>query len=87
MKAKWKLREVLEEEGVSVSRLAAEMAATSRSTAPAKRPALYSITSKDESKRPTRVSFDLLSEIGGALRRLTGRKVEVGELVVFEESE
>lgn len=87
MKVEWRLRELLEREGIKVATLAAQMAAVSPGSAPpSKRPALYNITSLDPEQRPERVTFQLLAEIGAALRVLTGRRVEVGELLEFRET-
>lgn len=77
----WKLKEVLERHELSVYALSEHMGGEQGGAS--KRPGLYAITSSDAAKRPTRVSFDLLSGILTSLNELTGRDHSVGDVLEF----
>lgn len=81
MPVAWKLKEVLERHDLSVYALAEQMGGMSG--AASKRPGLYAITSPDPAKRPTRVSFELLSELLTALGELTGREHTISDVLEF----
>ena len=82
MPVEWKLKELLEQHGLSVYALADCMGGGA-GRGNAKRPNLYAITSADPDKRPTRVSFDLLSEMLTCLFQLTGRRYGISDVLSF----
>lgn len=75
MAIQWKLKELLEAEGQTVYALADKMGGATR------RPNLYTITSPDPSKRPTRVGFPLLDSILTGLKELTGKDFSVADII------
>ena len=77
----WTLKELLEHHGLSVYALAEHMGGAAGGAS--KRPGLYAITSSDPSKRPSRVSFDLLSELLTALNELTGMAHDIQDVLRF----
>ncbi len=82
MPVEWKLKELLDQHGLSVYALADCMGGgVGRGNA--KRPNLYAITSADPEKRPTRVSFDLLSEMLTCLPKLTGEQYGISDVLSF----
>lgn len=75
MAVQWRLRELLEAEGITAYALAEQMGGATR------RPTLYAITSPDVNKRPRRVGFPLLEDILVGLKALSGKDFSVGDLV------
>lgn len=80
MAIEWRLRELLEEEGVTAYGLAEKMGGATR------RPTLYAITSPDVTKRPARVGFPLLEDILRGLKELTGKDFSVADLIESDQA-
>lgn len=81
MPVEWKLKELLEQHGLSVYALAGQMGGAAGGSA--RRPNLYAINSPDPDKRPSRVSFELLSEVLTSLGELTGRAYTISDVLTF----
>lgn len=79
MPVQWKLKELLEREGVTAYALAEKMGGATR------RPTLYAITSPDTSKRPVKVGFQLLDDILVGLKGVTGRQFSVSDIIESSE--
>ena len=75
MPARWKLRELLEAEGVTAYALAEKMGGAKR------RPLIYSIVSPNPAKRPENPGFKLLEEILQALEGIKGKHFELDDLI------
>lgn len=75
MAVQWRLRELLDSEGVTAYALAEKMGGATR------RPTLYAITSPDVAKRPARVGFPLLEDILAGLKELTGKDFSVSDII------
>lgn len=74
-RVRWKLREYLEIHGITAYQLGKEMGGQTRM------PNLYRVMSAAEG--PSRVDLDTLGEIIEVLRRLTGKKVSVCDLLEY----
>lgn len=81
MPIEWKLKEVLENCGLSVYALAERMGGAAGGAS--KRPGLYAITSSDPARRPSKVSFDLLSELLTSLSELTTTPQTIEDVLTF----
>ena len=77
MSVRWRLKETLEEAGLTVYALGEKMGGATR------RPALYAITATDPMRRPRRVSFELLEDVIEALSSLTGREYKLCDLLEY----
>lgn len=75
MPVKWKLKELLEREGVTAYALADKMGGATR------RPALYAITSPNPEKRPEKVGFEFLDHLMTSLEAMTGKHYEITDVV------
>ena len=75
MPARWKLRELLKQEGVTAYALADRMGGSNR------RPLIYSIISPDPTKRPENPGFKLLEDILVALEATTGKHFEMSDII------
>jgi hypothetical protein len=81
VRIEWKLKNVLENSGVSVYALARAMGNQTHAVK------LYRITSPNPDKRPRRIDFDTLEQIIPALSNLTGGTVTPNDLLeVIEET-
>ncbi len=85
MPVRWKLKELLDREGLNVNRLSLEMAGEKGPEA--KRPQLYAITSPNAEKRPKRVEFAYLDEVLQAMKRITGKSYQLGDLLEYVEGQ
>lgn len=85
MPVRWKLKELLEAEGLNVNRLSIEMAGEKGPEA--KRPQLYALTSPAVEKRPKRVEFAYLDEVLQAMKRITGKSYTLTDLLEYVEAE
>ena len=79
---RWKLRELLDQEGVTVMALSEVMPGDSKPAS--RRPQLYTITSTDPAKHPKRVEFDFLNGVLQGLQILKGRTFTLAELLDYQ---
>lgn len=82
---RWKLRELLEREEVSVMQLSEHMPSNSKPES--LRVQLYTVTSPDPSKHPKRVEFAFLYSILEGLRSLKERRFELSDLLDYRTEE
>ena len=79
---RWKLRELLEQEGVTVMQLSENMPSASK---PASlRVQLYTITSPDPAKHPKRMEFEFVNSILGGLMLLKGREFNLSDVLEYQ---
>lgn len=76
---KWKLPEYLEQHEITPYRLGVELGGHKRI------PVIYRLAKKD--KPPTRVDFDTLGELIKGLRVLTGKNVQLSDLLEYQDDE
>lgn len=79
---RWKLRELLEQEEVTVMQLSETM--PSKSKPASLRVQLYTITSTDPAKHPARVEFAFLNSILDGLAQLKGRKFDLSDVLEYQ---
>ena len=78
---RWRLRELLKEEGVTVLALAAAM--PGENTEKSRQTQLYTIASPNPQKRPKGTDFDFSNAILEGMRRLKGREFSLHELLEY----
>lgn len=82
---RWKLKELLDQEGVTVMALSEAMPGDTKPAS--RRPQLYTITSPDPAKHPKRVEFDFLNSVLGGLKALKQRPFKLSELLEYAPDE